>query len=95
MLPDVDYQKNDEAGIAEIIGTAEAKMDEAAKQDLIVKNKKLKELQESPDKPEDIATIPLLKLSDVPDKVEIIPMETSSFPFLLQSLASNQHTNTP
>mmetsp|Transcript_18406 Transcript_18406/g.46329 ORF Transcript_18406/g.46329 Transcript_18406/m.46329 type:complete len:1103 (+) Transcript_18406:46-3354(+) len=73
--PDVEEGPRVEAAEKERLEQHRATLSEADIQGLIDATKELKELQETPDQPEALATVPRLELDDIPKESKKIPTE--------------------
>ena len=78
MVPSTTMAKEREKKIAERLAEKKAAMSEAEINDIIKTTAHLKEYQAAPDSPENLATIPLLKLSDIEKKADVLPLEERS-----------------
>lgn len=77
---------------AEELANIKASLSEKELADILEMNKALKEWQQKPDTPEDLATIPQLKISDISAEVEKIPQTVSvsdGVTVLTQNIATN------
>jgi Zn-dependent M16 (insulinase) family peptidase len=75
MEPDSDYNRRLEEEERARLDAARAQMDEMALQAVVHNTELLKRLQETPDSPELLATLPSLQLSDLDKDVNTIPIE--------------------
>ncbi len=75
MKPEPGLNARLEREDAEKLAAYKASLSEAEIADLIQMNKDLIAWQNEPDKPEDIAKIPFIELSDIDPKAEVIPCE--------------------
>ncbi len=75
MEPDPDYNRRLEDEERQRLDAARAQMDEAERQAIVDNTLTLKRLQETPDSPELLATLPSLQLSDLDKDVNTIPIE--------------------
>ncbi len=75
--PDSNYRQRIEAEERARLDNARAKMSDAEIQAIITDTKRLREKQEAPDAPEDIAKLPFLKLSDLERESRNFPIEVS------------------
>jgi len=75
LTPDSEVAKQEEAAEKERLMQARAKMNEANLQNLVDDTLELKRRQVTPDSSEALATIPMLKLSDLDKQNKIIPLE--------------------
>ena len=74
MKPDQELTQRNEDKEKERLAAAGASVSEEDLEELITAAKKLKEFQETPDTPEALATIPILKISDMDKKNKLIPL---------------------
>jgi Zn-dependent M16 (insulinase) family peptidase len=74
LQPDPELRQRQEAAEAERLAQARAAMDEAQLQAVIEDTRQLKLLQETPDPPEALATIPTLTLEDLDKENKLIPL---------------------
>jgi Zn-dependent M16 (insulinase) family peptidase len=72
--PDPALNQRDEAAEKERLAKARAKMKPADVQAVVENTKKLREMQDAPNSPEALATLPILKLSDLDRKNKTIPL---------------------
>ncbi|MBW1801786.1 MAG: insulinase family protein, partial [Deltaproteobacteria bacterium] len=77
LKPDPDLADQETTDEKAALSKARAAMTAARVGEIIRDNRKLKELQEAPDSPEALASIPVLKRSDLPKENTIIPCEFS------------------
>ncbi|TEU10373.1 MAG: peptidase M16, partial [Anaerolineales bacterium] len=75
LQPDPDLSGREEAAEKERLAQARAIMSRADLRAVIANTRQLKKMQETPDPPEALATIPRLRLSDLDKKNKIIPLE--------------------
>mgnify|MGYP000493781292 CR=1 FL=1 len=75
--PDVTLQQRQDAAEKERLTLARAAMTSEDLQAAVESTRHLKELQETPDSPEALATIPSLKLEDLDKQAKSVPSETS------------------
>lgn len=75
LQPDPDLSRREEAAEKERLAQARTVMSQADLQAVITNTRQLKKMQETPDPPEALATIPKLKLSDLDKENKIIPLE--------------------
>ncbi len=75
MEPDSDYNQRLEEEERARLDAARARMSEAELQAIVENTEALKRLQETPDAPELLATLPSLQLSDLDKEVNTIPIE--------------------
>lgn len=80
LLPDEGLAAEEEAAEKERLEKAKAAMNSDALQAIIDRTRELKELQEKPDSPEDLAKLPFLKLSDLDQKIQTIPSQRVDAP---------------
>ena len=73
LAPDPDLAAKREAEEKESLAKALETMDDARRQHVMAEAKRLKELQEAPDAPEDLAKIPGLRVADLPRENPVIP----------------------
>jgi Zn-dependent M16 (insulinase) family peptidase len=73
--PEKDFLEKKEAKLAEFLRQKEAALSEAEKKTLKEKNLELKKIQEEPDSPEALATIPHLSRNDLSAEIELIDRE--------------------
>lgn len=92
MRPDPDHQRRLEAAERERLAQARAAMSEDDVQRVLDEARALQELQEAPDTPEALATIPTLALEDLDRASKLLPLETlelSGCPVLYHDLFTN------
>ncbi len=92
LAPDAELQQKQEAAEAARLAQARAAMDEAALRTVMTDAQRLKAMQETPNSPEALATIPRLKLSDLDKQIKTIPTEISEShgaPLLYHNLFTN------
>lgn len=75
--PDPEHSGRTRMKQQEQIDRIEAELDDAGRESLREKARRLDEVQETPDSDESIATIPFLRLMDLPGDVEVIPADHS------------------
>ncbi|MBN1581195.1 MAG: insulinase family protein [Anaerolineae bacterium] len=75
--PDPEVGKQQEADETERLAKARAAMSEGDLLQIIEDTKELKRIQEMPDSPEALATIPVLTLDDLDKENKVIPLELS------------------
>ncbi len=75
LKPSHTYAETTAAKEQERLAKEEASWTPEEREALIEKQRKLEEWQHSEDTPENLATLPMLKLSDLPDEPEKFPME--------------------
>jgi hypothetical protein len=75
LKPDPTVGERREATEKQRLADARAKMDEAELQAVIENTRELQRLQETPDSPEALATIPSLTLEDLDKEVKTVPLE--------------------
>jgi Zn-dependent M16 (insulinase) family peptidase len=89
---DPDLRQREDAAEKKRLAQARAAMSQADFQAVIVNTRELKKLQETPDPPEALSTIPSLKLSDLDQQNKIIPraqLERSGTRILYHDLFTN------
>jgi len=77
LKPDAALAKQQEAAERERLANLRADMGEADLQRVIEEMNTLKTMQETPDSPEALATIPVLDRDDLDQKIRVIPLEVS------------------
>ncbi|MBW1805693.1 MAG: insulinase family protein [Deltaproteobacteria bacterium] len=77
MKPDLDLPRREGDAERERLSGARASMSPAGLQEVISTTKRLKQMQETPDPPEALTTIPTLKLSDMERENRSIPLASS------------------
>ncbi len=77
LKPDPEKQQQDDAAEEARLAAARASMSKEDLQNLVEQTRRLKKLQETPDSPEALATIPHLKLADLDRQNKIIPIAVS------------------
>ena len=90
--PEKDFLEKKEALLAKKLGQMEASMSAQEKNRLAETNRKLLQIQEQPDSPEALASIPHLSRGDLSPEIEIIPrefLEAGGIPVLQHSLFTN------
>ncbi len=75
LLPDTEHITRLEAQEQQQLQKFAAQMSETDKQQIMTLAKELEQWQQSPDKPEDLATLPALHLADIDKHVRQIPQE--------------------
>jgi Zn-dependent M16 (insulinase) family peptidase len=75
LLPDRDQGERDAREEAERLAKVRASMSPADLSAVIEQTRLLKRMQETPDSPEALASIPSLKLSDMPPRNKFVPIE--------------------
>ena len=75
--PDPTHRQRQEAAETERLAQARAAMDAAQVQAVIEETRELKRIQETPDSPEALATIPTLTLADLEKENKLIPRAVS------------------
>ncbi|MBN2062443.1 MAG: insulinase family protein [Deltaproteobacteria bacterium] len=75
LRPDPDLEEKEKKEEEQRLEGAKKDMSEADIEKIISSVKTLKELQEKPDTPEDLATIPMLRISDLDKYNKMIPIE--------------------
>jgi len=78
LKPDPEYGKNREAEERARLDKARAAMSEADLQAIAENTRQLKLLQETPDSPEALATIPILKIADLDRRNKLIPLDVEN-----------------
>jgi Zn-dependent M16 (insulinase) family peptidase len=73
--PDPALAEREEAKERKLLADIRSAMNQAELQDTIVQTNKLKRIQQTPDPPEALRAIPILKLSDLERKNRTIPLE--------------------
>lgn len=92
LVPEAEYAKQQEAAEHRRLAEARAKMSEAEVQAVIADTHKLKAWQETPDAPEALATLPMLKRSDLERMNKQIPISKQAHgntPILYHDLFTN------
>jgi Zn-dependent M16 (insulinase) family peptidase len=92
LKPDTGLAEKKEAAEREKLTKAREAMDSVGLQEVISNTKALKRIQEIPDTPESLATIPMLKLEDMDRKNKTIPLtslEQEKTPVLYHDLFTN------
>ena len=92
LTPDPDLKEKEEAAEKERLATARSAMSPQQLDEVIENTSKLKRLQETPDSPESLKTIPVLKLSDLNRKNMSIPLiseDIKGTPVLFHDLFTN------
>ncbi len=90
--PDPQLRQTQEAEERERLDTVQAAMTDADVQAVIESTRHLKQLQNAPDSPEALATIPRLQLEDLDKEVRKVPLEATSAlgaPVLYHDLFTN------
>ncbi|MBN2002472.1 MAG: insulinase family protein [Anaerolineae bacterium] len=77
LAPDAGLQQKQEAAEKARLEQARAAMDDETLQTVLADAQRLKALQEAPNSPEALATIPRLKLTDLDKKVKLIPTDVA------------------
>jgi presequence protease len=75
LKPDAQLSEKREAAEREKLDQARSGMDDAALSQVIENARRLKELQETPDSPEALSTIPMLERDDLEPNIRKIPVE--------------------
>jgi Zn-dependent M16 (insulinase) family peptidase len=75
--PDPNLRQRQEAAEAGRLAQVKSAMSQADLQDVVEKTHRLKLLQETPDSPEALATIPSLTLADLDRQIKVIPLAIS------------------
>ena len=70
LYPEAGLQEKKDKAVAEKLAAIKASMSDQELEEIMAQTKHLKERQEAPDSEDALATIPLLELSDLSDKVE-------------------------
>lgn len=78
MEPDPDFGEKKEKEYQKKMAKLKASFNDAELKNINTRAKELKQFQSEPDSPEAMATIPKLKIEDIPRAVEIIPTENIS-----------------
>ncbi|MCD4716131.1 MAG: insulinase family protein [Desulfobacterales bacterium] len=92
LKPDPDLRETEEAGEKERLATARSAMGPDKVTGVLKNTRELKRLQETPDPPEALATIPVLKLEDLEKKNTTIPIshfDRQGAPVLFHDLFTN------
>jgi len=92
LIPDPDLRKKEEAAEKERLAAARSAMSPQQLDEIIENTVELKRLQETPDSPEALKTIPVLKLSDLERKNRSIPLISEKIkgtPVLFHDLFTN------
>ncbi|MBN1246923.1 MAG: insulinase family protein, partial [Anaerolineae bacterium] len=79
LTPDLDLQDRQEAAERARLAAIKAEMDEEDIGDVITRAQHLKALQETPDPPEALATIPSLRLEDLDAEPKVTPTEVVTY----------------
>ncbi|MDY6972960.1 MAG: insulinase family protein [Thermodesulfobacteriota bacterium] len=90
--PDPGLQEKDEAAEKDRLAEIRSAMNETELDEIIQGTKELKRLQQTPDLPEALATIPVLRLSDLDKKNRIIPLtclDRRETPILFHDLSTS------
>ncbi|MCP5099360.1 MAG: peptidase M16 [Chloroflexi bacterium] len=77
MEPDPEFQKREEVAEKERLTAVKAKLNDAQIQSLIDGTAKIKEIQNTPDDPAELAKIPRLTLADLDKNVKVVPTDIS------------------
>ncbi|MCK5195525.1 MAG: hypothetical protein KAQ71_17055, partial [Desulfobulbaceae bacterium] len=75
LLPEQRLNSKNEANLKEKLAVLKARFSSQDLDTLVIKTKKLGEYQQAADTPQDLATIPLLELSDVNTEAEQLPLD--------------------
>ncbi len=75
LQPDAELRAREDAAERARLDEAQAGMDAGAVAEVIENTRELKRLQETPDTPEALATLPTLQLSDIDKEIRRIPVE--------------------
>jgi hypothetical protein len=78
LQPDPELQQRQDAAEQERLAQARARMTPADVDRVVEETRRLKEMQETPDSPAALATIPSLKLADLDQQNKLIPLQTST-----------------
>ena len=78
--PDPTLHVRDEAAELKRLAQARGSMTESDVQAVVDNSQRLKRLQETPDSPEALATLPLLKIADLAKQSKLIPSQSSAAP---------------
>ena len=92
LIPDKGLAKRDEAAERKKLGKIRRALSPANLQEVITNTRELKHVQETPDSPEALATIPTLRLGDLDKRNKIIPLtflEQEKTPILYHDLFTN------
>jgi len=92
LRPDRGLAQRDEADEKERLGRARKAMSEGDVEQVMARARALKERQEKPDAPEDLATLPRLRLGDLDRDIRQLPLdraEIAGAPFLYHDLFTN------
>jgi Zn-dependent M16 (insulinase) family peptidase len=92
LKPDTELAQKEEAAEREKLSKAREGMNSAELQEVISNTRELKRLQETPDTPEALASIPTLSLEDLDGKNKTIPLtslEQEKTPILYHDLFTN------
>ena len=76
LKPDTDLAKKEKEAEENRLNAAREEMGPAKLEDIISNTRELKAMQEAPDSPESLASIPMLKLSDLERYNKFIPLES-------------------
>jgi len=76
LRPDLDMDRREREAEEKRLGKAKEEMGRDNIESVISNVKRLREIQETPDSPEALATIPMLRLSDLDRMNKIIPLES-------------------
>ncbi len=90
--PDSGLKEKDDAAEKDRLTKAQASLGTDMMDSVIENTRELKELQEKPDSPEDLASIPVLKIFDLDRKNKIIPLarlDRQGVPVLFHDLFTN------
>ncbi|MCD6298797.1 MAG: insulinase family protein, partial [Deltaproteobacteria bacterium] len=92
LKPDPDLRETEEAGEKDRLAAARSDMSPDEVTGVLKNTRELKRLQEKPDSPEALATIPVLKLEDLDKKNQTIPLskfDRQGTPILFHDLFTN------
>ncbi|MBI5959927.1 MAG: insulinase family protein [Chloroflexi bacterium] len=77
LKPDPELQQRQDAAEQERLAQARASMTGVELQQVVEETRRLKEMQETPDSPEALATIPCLQLEDLDKQNKLIPLQVA------------------
>ncbi|KAA0227716.1 peptidase M16 [candidate division KSB1 bacterium] len=92
LMPQPGLAAQEEAAEKERLAAARARLSQAELQKIIAEAEELKQRQETPDSPEELAKLPFLQLADVDKKIRTIPLavlEQAGTPVLYHDLFTN------
>ncbi|TFH35052.1 MAG: peptidase M16 [Anaerolineales bacterium] len=75
LLPDPDFQSASEKVEAHRLAAIRASLNELELNELLSATQELQKLQETPDRPEDLARLPILRSEDLDPQVSTLPLE--------------------